>query len=126
LGLLVFIGFALGAYFWFLRGEDHPPGGRVEWSLYDTTDDGLVVSYYGRDCEDGRHAVVRESDDRIEVTMWVDSSFYLACDELLLRSDVPVTLTEPAGDRDVVDGACLDHGKAYATCVRAEGIDEGP
>ncbi len=51
LGVLVFVGFSLGAYLLLLRGDDSPPAGRSSGSL--RGHGGLVVTYWPA-CEDGR------------------------------------------------------------------------
>lgn len=80
--------------------------------------DGRVVEvgYTGSDCQDGSKLQAEEEADRVVLTV-VTWEWATACNDMGVPYTVSTTLTEPLGDRTVVDGACLrPEGQRFADC----------
>lgn len=102
LALAVALGLAsgLGAILWLQLGEHQP------WDTASAISGArLKVTYTGSECEDQRTVDVDESDTSVKITI-TSRSYASACSDVGFVHAVTVTLDEPLGDRQLLDGSC--------------------
>jgi len=64
----------------------------------------LTLHYLGSECQHGSKVEVDETAARVTLTIhtW---SYALSCSDVAVRYEIEVTLDEPVGERDLVDGS---------------------
>jgi hypothetical protein len=69
-------------------------------------DDSLAVRWTGAECDTLERTVVVETDDAVQVTLYVNTS-YEGCPGDEVTRTAHVRLEAPLAEREVVDGACV-------------------
>lgn len=75
------------------------------------------MSYVGGSCQDGSRLDVAEDRERVVLTVrtWTRAT---SCDDVGVQYTVSALLAEPLGDRELVDGACLEERfTRYPACA---------
>jgi len=101
--LAVAVVVAAGAWWWFYGGAESAPFDKAP------SVDGSVVrlTYTGSECETRAWVDVEESAARVVLTVrTVEHS--LSCSDVGVVRTLEATLDEPLGERELVDGACLN------------------
>lgn len=115
--VLVAAAIVLGAAFGglaLLRTSSNDDG--TTWDSYRVTRDGIMIYKTVRPCDKIVNAEVEETDERIEITLRVDSGG--VCAALAVDKSTSVSLSDQVGDRAVYDGACLNQLRDERQCIR--------
>lgn len=101
LGAGALIGLVLCAqYFWAGRAQPVP------WDTVEGTGTELQVSFTGSDCQTSSRVEAEEHEDRVVVTAY-EGVRARSCNDMGVPYQLTVTLDEPLGERELVNGACV-------------------
>lgn len=89
-----------GQYLW--RGRAQP----TPWSTVDGTGTDLVVHFIGSECQTSSRVEAEEDEDRVVITAY-EGVRAMGCSDVGVPYDLSITLEEPLGERELVNGACV-------------------
>lgn len=87
-------------YFWAGRAQPVP------WGTVEGTGTELTVSFTGSECQSSSRVEAEEHEDRVVITAY-EGVRARSCSDVGVPYSLTVTLAEPIGDRELVNGACV-------------------
>ena len=89
---------------WYVLAQAAP----TPWAKPATVDGRIVTTtYVGSECQSYDRVDVDEDSERVVITVR-ETVLARGCSDVGVSYDVRVELDEPLGDRELLDGACLD------------------
>jgi len=112
IGMLVVAGLAGGALLLLTEdpqdeNDDDPTASPTDWERYSVDGRSITVRYDGSACQERAEATVKESADRVVITLRTVVAAG-SCSMRQVQYDEKVDLRAPLRGRPVYDGACLE------------------